>query len=431
MMRYALLILLLVSGAATAQEHLSLQEAIAKTLKHNFDIGVADLAAQQAMRNNTLGNAGFSPYVVLNATATESRSNVRSDLASGAVQNNPKAKSVNYNPGIGVSWTIFDGGRMFLVKKQLNEIESMSSVQLKAQTQIMVSRAIQMYAEVVWRQKQLRAASTAISLARTRMEVANVKFEIGSGAKVDYLQARVDYNARRSDSLGFVANLVQAQDSLSVLMGEQYDYHYVTDDSLELNTALQPIDKDRLLAENLTLSVFRYSAYVSHLNARIANTYFLPSLAFNGGYNYSNTTNSTGFSLFTQSYGPSGSLTLSVPVFNGGNIRRQSKVASLQAMKDDLLYEKQNTVISRLFRTAWKNYELSVTAYNIAYENISYARENLDVQQARFRLGVGTTLETRQAESDYVIALETLYTAAYNVKVNETIVLELENQLVK
>jgi len=46
-------------------------------------------------------------------------------------------------------------------------------------------------------------------------------------------------------------------------------------------------------------------------------------------------------------------------------------------------------------------------------------------------LGVGTTLEARQAENDYVAALETLYTAAYNLKVNETIVLELENQLVK
>jgi outer membrane protein len=216
-----------------------------------------------------------------------------------------------------------------------------------------------------------------------------------------------------------------------VLMGENEDNLYSLDDSLEVNTKLQPVNKDQLRDDNLTLSIFRYNAGISHLNAKIANTYFLPSLAFSGGYNYSHTSNSTGFALFSQSYGPNGTLTLSIPVFEGGNLRRQSKVASLQALRDDLLYEKQNTVIGRQYRTAWKNYEVAVVTYNLEHENIMYAKENLDVQIARFKVGVGTTLEARQAENDYVTALERLYTANYNLKVTETIVLELENQLVK
>ena len=55
----------------------------------------------------------------------------------------------------------------------------------------------------------------------------------------------------------------------------------------------------------------------------------------------------------------------------------------------------------------------------------------MEVQAARFRVGVGTTLEARQAETDFVEALTAYYTAAYNVKVNETIVLELDNRLVE
>ncbi len=424
------MILFLFCGAAQAQQRLTLQEAIAKTLKHNFDIGIADLAAHQAVRNNTFGNAGFSPYVLLNAGITESRSNVHSELASGAVQNNPNAKMVNYNPIATVNWTIYDGGKMFLMKKELNELETLTQVQLKTQMQTMVSRAIQMYAEVVWHNKQLIAAGTALSLAKTRMEISDLKYQTGAGAKIDYLQARVDYNARQSDSLTFVANLMQAADSLSILMGENEDNSYIVDDSLDLNTQ-QPRDKDRLRDDNLTLSLFRHNAEVSHLNAQIANTYFLPNLSFNGGYGYNQTSNATGFSLFTRSYGPNGSLTLSVPVFEGGNLRRQSKVASLQAMRDDLIYEKQNTILGRQYRTAWKNYEVAVAAYNLEHENILFAKENLDVQLVRFRVGVGTTLEARQAENDYVTALERLYTAAYNLKVSETIVLELENQLVK
>jgi outer membrane protein TolC len=120
-----------------------------------------------------------------------------------------------------------------------------------------------------------------------------------------------------------------------------------------------------------------------------------------------------------------------MPLFNGGNVRRQAKVATLQSIRDELLYEKQNTVLGRAYRTAWRNYEVAVAAYKLESENIKYAKENLDVQIARFKVGVGSTLEARQAENDYVAALQTLYTAEYNLKVSETVVLELESQLVK
>ncbi len=431
MKKYIIILLLSLSGTANAQQRLTLQDAIAKTLKHNYDINIADLAAQQAIRNNTLGNAGFSPYVLMNASVSGSRNNVHSDLSSGAVQNNPRAISTNYNPYLVVNWTIFDGGKMFLVKKELSELEVLAQLQLKAQAQTMVSRTIQLYAQVVLENKQIAAASTALSLARVRMQISNLKYETGAGAKIDYLQARVDYNARQSDSLTFIASLTQSADSLSVLMGENEDNTYIVDDSLELNTRHEPIDKDRLADANLNLAISHYNAKVSHMNARIANTYFLPSLSFAGGYNYIHTRNSTGFTLFSESYGPNGMLTLSIPVFEGGNLRRQSKVASLQAMRDDLLFEKQNTSLGRQYRTAWRNYEVAVASYNLEHENITFAKENLDVQLARFRVGIGTTLEARQAENDYVTALQRLYTAAYNLKVDETIVLELENQLVK
>lgn len=297
----AFIFLILLGNTANAQQRLTLQDAIAKSLKHNFDISIADLANRQAARNNTLGNAGFSPNVALNTSVTESMNNVHSELASGGEQNNPRAINTNFNPYLTVNWTIFDGGRMFLVKKQLNELEALSVVQLKAQTQAIVSRTIQMYARMVWQHKQLQAISTALSLAKVRMQITDLKFQTGAGAKIDYLQARVDYNARLSDSLTYIADLTQAADSLSVLMGENEDNLYVVDDSLQLDTSLQPLDKEKLAGSNLNLAIYRYNAEVSRLNAKIANSAFLPSLAFNGGYAYNRSTNSTGFALFTRS----------------------------------------------------------------------------------------------------------------------------------
>jgi outer membrane protein len=430
MKRYLAIILLLLSYAASAQQRLTLQDAIARTLKYNFDISIADLSAEQAARNNTIGNAGFLPNISLGSSAIGTLNNVQSRLVSGAEQNNANARSFNYSPGLTVNWTIFDGGKMFIVKKQLNKLESLGDVLLKAQVQAMVSRTIQMYAQVVYRLGQVVAIDTALQLAATRMAIARLKYETGAGAKIDYLQAQVDFNASRSDSLTFISTFVQANDSLAVLMGDNQDHDYIVDDSLVLNTHLRPIDKQQLEDVNLSISSYRYSAEVSKLNADIAKTYFLPTIAFNGGVAYSHSTNSTGFSTFNQTYGSNYGLSLSMPLYLGGNVRRQAKVASLQAMKDQLLYERQNTVVAKQYRRAWKTYEINVREYNLERETIKIAQENVEVQQARFRIGVGTTLESKTAENDYVTALERLYTAAYNLKLAETILLELQDELV-
>ncbi|MCF8451409.1 MAG: TolC family protein, partial [Taibaiella sp.] len=250
------------------------------------------------------------------------------------------------------------------------------------------------------------------------------------GARVDYLQALVDYNARQADSLAYIATFAQACDSISVLMGENEDKLYIVDDSLQVNTALKPEGKDKLADINLSLSAWHRNAHLSRINEDIARTYFLPTLNLNGGYVYNRSTSATGFALFSQNYGANGSVNLSVPLFMGGNLRRQAKVASLQSMRDGLMFEKQNTIIGRQYRTAWRNYSLAVAALRLARENIRYAKENMDVQLARFRIGLGTTLESREAENSFVLAIIRLYTAEYDVKVNETQLLELENKLV-
>ena len=74
---------------------------------------------------------------------------------------------------------------------------------------------------------------------------------------------------------------------------------------------------------------------------------------------------------------------------------------------------------------------MSVAAYKLEEENIRYAKENLDIQIARFWARFASTLEAREAEDSYIAALVRLYTAAYNVKLNETNVLALESSLVK
>ena len=416
---------------ANAQERLSLQDAIARAMEHNFDIRIADVTAQQAEANNTLGNAGLLPNINGTGGVNVGSSNTHIEFADGRVQEVNNAATFSYNGAVTASYTIFAAGRAWLIKKQLSANEQLAQVQVREQMQVVVSQVIQAYARVVWQQQQTVAIDTALALAQVRMILSQVKFETGASAKVDYLQARVDYNARQSDSLSQIASLNTAFADLNFLMGDDPYKTYNVDDSLPLDVSLQPKDRERLKDLNLSIDIARRSAEVSKLDARIARTYMFPSVGASAGYNYNYSKSQAGFALFNRSSGPTGGLNLNVPIFQGGNLRRQTKVATLQAFRDELLYERQNTEIGRQYRSAWKNYEMSVAAYDLEQENIRFAKENLDIQKARFRVGIATTLETREAENSYVLALTRLNTAAYNLKVNETRVLELESALVR
>ena len=63
--RIAILITLLHSSFAYAQELLTLDMAIERALQHNFDIQIARTDAKQAEVNNTAGNAGMLPNLDL------------------------------------------------------------------------------------------------------------------------------------------------------------------------------------------------------------------------------------------------------------------------------------------------------------------------------------------------------------------------------
>jgi outer membrane protein len=424
-----LFILIILPAASFAQELLTLEQAIAKTLEHNYDIRISDVTAQQAQTNNTWGNAGLLPSLNGVAGANASSNNADLEFVDGTRITRNNALNYGYSGSLGISWTVFAAGRVYLVKKQLNALQQISEVQLKAQVQASISQVIQAYSQVVYNQQQMVAIDTAIELARARMDLSKAKFDIGTSPKVDYLQGRVDFNASRSLHFSQVAGLETARANLNAIMGEDETRTYSVADSLVLNLALQPVDKERLRDLNLTLDAARRTAELSKIETRIARTALFPTLGVNGGYAYSYVRSQAGQFVFNRSYGPTGSASLNIPIFQGGNLRRQVKIASLQAMSDQLVYERQSTQLGSQYRSAWKSYETAVSTYELEEESIGYARENLDIQKARFKVGIATTLELREAENSYVQALARKYVAAYNVKVNETRVLELENKL--
>lgn len=410
---------------------LTLKDAVDAALDQNFDIRIAKVTLDQARANNTIGNAGMLPAVTAIGGVNGTLTDAHIELASGDVQNRKGARSETLSGAVQLDWVLFDGLRMFASKRRLEELERMGNTNLKQQVQGTIANVIAGYAEVVRQKQQLVAIDTAMALAKVRMDLAQRKFEVGTSAKTDYLQAQVDFNASKSAYLVQAANLRQAKDSLMILLGRDQFANYDVQDSLHLNKNIQYKNKDQWIDRNYSLQLAQQQKKVSEYDLKIANGAQLPVLNFSADYNYNRTQNGAGVTLFNRVYGPQAGLNLSMPLFNGFNLQRQKKVARQEVFRQDLLVQQLSTRITARYRTAWRSYDNALQALALEKENINYAKENVMIQQARFRVGVANTLELREAENSYVTALTRLVDAAYTVKVTETRLLEIENNLVQ
>ncbi|WP_162902833.1 TolC family protein [Taibaiella koreensis] len=417
--------------AASQDSLLSLTDAVAAALDQNFDIQIAKVQLDQAKTNNTIGNAGMLPSLNAVGGINGNITDAHVELATGDVQNRKGARSQTLSGAVQLDWILFDGLRMFTNKRRLEELQQIGNTSLKQQIQSTVSQVIIGYAEVVRQKQQLMAIDTAMSLARVRMDLAKKKFEVGTSAKTDYLQAQVDYNASRSALLTQSALLRQAKDSLMIMLGRDQFINYDVQDSLHLNKELVYRDKEQWMDRNFSVQLAQQQKRLSEYDLKLANGAQYPVLDLSASYNYNRTQNGAGVTLFNRTYGPQGGLNLTLPLFNGFNLQRQKKVARQEVFRQDLMVQRLQTSLAARYRTAWRSYDNALKSLDLEKENIGYAEENVMIQQARFRVGVANTLELREAENSYVAAMARLVDASYTVKITETRLLELENNLVK
>jgi outer membrane protein len=430
-MKHFILAILIFCSATDSfgQEFLTLDSAIARALAHNYDVRIAEVSTQIAATNNGIGNAGLLPTVTGSANINQGIANTRLVRSEGQVTEAKGASTLSYGAGLNANYTVFAAGRGWLIYKQLGKREELANAQLRTQIQSTISGVIQAYASVVNDQRQMVAIDTGIALAKARMDLSKAKYDIGTSAKVDYLQARVDYNAARSQRLAQDASRAGSLATLNELMGQDAENTYVVEDSLELNLSLTPADSSLLESRSPLLDAERINVEIARYDKRIAQTNFFPTVGASAGYNYSRSQSEASLLQSNRNLGPNVGLNLNVPIFQGGNIRRAVRVASLNELSAELQYNRQGRAISRQYRTAWASYQSAVATYRLEDENRGYAKENLNIQQARFRVGVATSLELREAESSYVATLARYYAARYNAKVAEARVLEIEARL--
>lgn len=421
--------------AVQAQDIMSLQDAIALALKNNYDIRMSRNDSASYALDNDYAYAAFLPR--LNATATKvwNNNSQKQELQNG---NKPSANGIrsnNLQASVNLQWTLFDGLKMFVTRDKLEEFERLGSLGVKTQVVNTVASVVNGYFDIVRQKQQLKAIEEQISINEERVKLADKKLSVGLGSKPELLQARVDLNAQRAQRLTQQTLIAQLRDNLNQLIGFKSGSVYEVHDSIPINTALQYGDlKNNLEQSNPGLLFAKKNIDIAQLTVKERKAELLPTLNFNSAYNFSQLRNTTVINTFTplfnQNKGFNYGFGINVPILNGFNTNRLIKQAKLDVQYQQLVYENELTKVDVNLSNAFKDYELQKQLLALEEDNITLAKENVFIALERFRQGVSTWLELRDAQQSLELSYNRLIAARYNTKLAETELLRLKGDLV-
>ena len=107
------------SSGLYSQSVLTIEEAIKTGLEKNHSVLMVKNEQEITKLQNNFGNAGMSPTVSINANLNLANINSYQEFSTGVIQERNGAQSNNTGASVNVGWMIFDGLKMFAVKKRL------------------------------------------------------------------------------------------------------------------------------------------------------------------------------------------------------------------------------------------------------------------------------------------------------------------------
>jgi len=322
-------------------------EAVRIALENNYDIKLSRADADIAKLNNIKANAGMLPTV--NFVAGENvglNAFQRQTLADGRIIEAYGAFTNTVNAGVQLSWTLFDGRRMHIAKKRLEELEMLGQINLQNQVQQTTAQVLQAYYNIVRSRLNERATAEVITLNEERLRIAEARLAAGFAAQTDALQARIDLNQRRTDLLNQEIQTTASKRELNRLLVRSPETPFDVDENLA-NTYLPNRNAllERMLAQNPGLISLQKNAEIATLVVDEARTLNKPRIDGVSQFNIQRTDNAAGFLLNNTAGGLSVGATLSIPLYTGGNIKRQVEVAQVQAQQANYLLASQRLIV--------------------------------------------------------------------------------------
>ena len=408
------------SSLGMAQDLLTLDEAINIGLENNYAIKIARNNEEISSNFNTRGNAGFLPRLNTNGNISYRSTNTVQKFDSGDERRGTGAGNTTVGLGATLTWTAFDGFRMYAVKDRLDLEEQRSKVQTQREMQILATNIQTVYYGIVRLEQQIEIINQSIQLNEDLKTLADAKLKIGTGTSLEVLQTSNRLSADSSTLLNLIDQVQQTEVDLNRLLARSPSIDFVV--NLEVPDIVLPNLEELLglaVEQNFDLSLLEYDEKIALTSIKEAKSDLFPTIDLNAGYNYNFSRSEVGFIASNRSIGPSIGIAFSYDIFNGRNLKKD--IANAEIFKENVIMSQEDQKVSikaevtRLYRA----YQALLNLEELEDRNLEIAQRNTALAKQLYRSGRATNFDVRESILVETQVKDRLSEVAFRQKITE------------
>ena len=422
----------LLAWNAQAQEVLALDQAIATALEHNHNLKIAELSSQQAANAATMGNAGMLPNVVATAGANVSQQNSNLEFATGQTQDVEGAQSMSQNMSLGISQTLFAGGRIQRSYALLKTAEQSASLAEQQAMETTIAMVWSQYTGLALLQRSVVTAQQVLLFSSQRYERAMLTNSLGGSNTTERLSAEVDLNRDSINLLEVQAQYQLAKNSFATYIGWE-NSDFLVDES-GITDAINATDlPDDLLANlrenNSALLLAQTSVNAAGLQEKLQQSTLFPTIAAQASYGLNQSQAEAGFLTASQQQGLNAGISLQYNLFSGFQSKTQRQNAALEVLKAQEQLDQVSETLENTLANAMDVFNNAIKIAAIETKNMEVAERRLMRMSELHALGKASSLELREAQIAWLNANNGMYSAQFQAVNAKITVLALVGSL--
>lgn len=405
----------------------TLKSCLEQGLLNNYSLRIVRNEEQVSKNNATLGNAGYLPTLDLSAGYKGTIDNTETKArATGETTKDNGVFDQTLDAGINLNWTIFDGFNITANYQRLKELERQGETNTRIAIEDLIANIAAEYYNYVQQKIRLKNFRYAVSLSKERLRIVEERYHIGNFSRLDYQQAKVDFNADSAQYMKQQELLHTSRIQLNELMANKdVDQPFIIQDSLINVTA--SLNFEELWNATLTINASLLRAEQNNTLARLdykkvcSRDY--PYVKMNGGYGYTLNKYDISANSRRSNLGLNFGVTVGFNLFDG-NRRRERKNARIAVQNARLEREQLEQALRADLSNLWQAYQNNLQMLNLERQNLVAAKENHEIAMERYMLGNLSGIEMREAQKSLLDAEERILSAEYDTKLCEISLLQ-------
>ena len=428
-----ILILPSIFGSVHAQNSISLEKALAITIKENIDIKIKTTELDQVKNYEKVGVLGVLPIIKVNGAASGNTGSSSIEFATEDFPeiNDADSESKSIIGNVEISYSLFGGLASVYTYQKLKKQSDLKSKELLMKIEQVLLNTAKQYYDIAYLQEENKILYELLEVSKERYSRVKIQNEFGNASKLDLLAAEIDLNKDSVTVMNSDYELKAAKERLNQTLNRDLSTDYAVESYVEINKDLNYSELLELTNQNNSNILFhQYLIEITRKDKKINNTSIFPSVSVSAQYGYNQNESNTSIILDQSNTGLTGFVNLSWDIFDAMARKRIAQNTQIEIESNELKLESIKKEIQKEFNVTYQQYENNIKLIEIETRNNEASERFFQRAKNQFFQGQLSRSDFRLAQVDLSISKNRLNQSLFMAKIAELNLYRLSGKII-